>query len=1379
MTYDLNYQIGERTLEVADPSYEGFSDTATWVLEYCNTAVAGTLPLGIPNNFIVLDLPNNDVQPQELLDISDPNNPIAYPLLPYGTGNSYWAQIGTLPGNNCRVFQLNATYSNCDLIEFPIIYDFNCGGYPPDPDQITADCSPTGIEQTLRILPNEASLQVNLTQSPTGLIELCTPLDYSLTIINTLLGNAFDVEVGIELPVAAGLFIEPGSCSVQYGAGPVVPIPDPVQIMGTNQYVWDMSVLLPALLDAGLPGVNQPEPSSFIVNFQLGTDCNYINKSIFSYWTNWRNACESLGTTPTFFSPPFQVIGVPTSFNEYIINVQGAPLVNCGGETTYEFSFFNLGDSITNALELIRLIVDPALDVVPGSFQNISNYPGGGDPLSYIVGNERWIEWPMPPGVGIGQFITFEAGLAVMDWDSLYCAETEIAVQVLRQAQVGCQTAPSGFCDLDILEEEAFFNLDVEAASWEVSILNGSSVPLNGMEEEVTFDFTIEHLGGSEGAGIIEVEIFADLDGDQSFDPANDIWLGSTPLDIEGALPGTILQEQLSLLVPTIYSCSGYLAVISLDTNVCTCAASEDYLPYVPLFNAGQADSLCYGESLILGTPEVLGYQYVWSPDTYLDDPNAAQPQFLYTGPSNPSNPITETLVLETTRIGGCISYDTLSIIIISLDALPQATTNYNGFEISCPGADDGGISVIVDGGLSPFDFAWEDGQTGQILTDLEPGMYEVTVTDSLGCMSTGTINLNEPPPLQNTLTAIDYSGFGVSCFGSMDGSLEAFPSGGVGGYSFLWTGGAVANPLTGLSAGSYQLTITDANGCELLDSMVLNEPDLLELSAASDPIICEDEDNGVISLSASGGVGPYLYDGNSFADNYSITGLDDPGLYNLMITDANDCPASTTVVLEEWFSIFSLGAEPIICPAGDEGAICITSLSGFAPYSYEWSVPGVDSCLQGLISGQYSLTVTDALGCIYTFDTTLVEPEVFDISFTTEDVSCFDGSDGSITVVASGGEPPYSFDWDGGLIGNPISSLAAGAYGFTLTDAQGCMWSDIVLLDEPPLLVLQLNGQDVTCNEGEDGQIQAIPDGGTPPYAYFWSTGSNNSFIEDVPAGFYELTVQDAEGCMVDGQLELTQPPFPALDLYAIDASCYGYNDGLIGIDFPVGTGYSYSLDGISFQAATEFPGLGVGAYDVYLQDPEGCIYPYETVINEPPEQLVYTSPDTSIYLGESTQLFAYGYSGVISYQWDPPLTLDCTDCTDPISTPFETTTYTVSVATAEGCLDDARITVQVLLEDDIYIPNAFSPNLDGYNEHFLLFAGPSVAQVDYLRIFDRWGGLVFQEDDFQPNDPAYGWDGRVDGKAADPGVFVYVLQVSYLDGRQKIFKGDITLIR
>jgi gliding motility-associated-like protein len=227
----------------------------------------------------------------------------------------------------------------------------------------------------------------------------------------------------------------------------------------------------------------------------------------------------------------------------------------------------------------------------------------------------------------------------------------------------------------------------------------------------------------------------------------------------------------------------------------------------------------------------------------------------------------------------------------------------------------------------------------------------------------------------------------------------------------------------------------------------------------------------------------------------------------------------------------------------------------------------------------------------------------------------------------------------------------------------------------------------------------------------------------------------------------------------------------------------FLFAVDGQPFMATSFVDSLASGRYPLVVQDANGCEVNSEVTIPDPPELDLFVDPRAVITLGESYFINTrtnFADSSLTTISWTPALPLDCADCLRPTATPTVSTTFTVSILSSDGCAatDSVEIVVDVLR--DIYFPTAFSPTGDGINDVFLPFGNTDrISLVQDFNIFDRWGESVFNNTDFLPNDPANGWDGRLNGRPMNPGVFVYTATVLFVDGRVLVFKGDVVLIR
>jgi gliding motility-associated-like protein len=263
--------------------------------------------------------------------------------------------------------------------------------------------------------------------------------------------------------------------------------------------------------------------------------------------------------------------------------------------------------------------------------------------------------------------------------------------------------------------------------------------------------------------------------------------------------------------------------------------------------------------------------------------------------------------------------------------------------------------------------------------------------------------------------------------------------------------------------------------------------------------------------------------------------------------------------------------------------------------------------------------------------------------------------------------------------------------------------------------------------------------------------------------------------------------------DYFLLKPTCKD-NDGIITFGSVQGGfgPYRYSINGgQNYTSSLDFAAITPGTYELFIQDLNGCEFQQPLVVPQVPDPVITTAPVFEIQLGDEQNLNAvlapgYPLSLVESIVWTPleGLTFNGTSIQsqlNPTAKPLKTTEYTVTIVSTDGCQATDRVLIRVDNRPYIYIPNAFSPwNEDGENDVFLIFANDAqIDKVDIFQIFDRWGEMVFSNQNFQPNDPAHGWNGRHKDKLLVPAVFVYYAEIRLIDGRVLLYKGDVTLVR
>lgn len=293
------------------------------------------------------------------------------------------------------------------------------------------------------------------------------------------------------------------------------------------------------------------------------------------------------------------------------------------------------------------------------------------------------------------------------------------------------------------------------------------------------------------------------------------------------------------------------------------------------------------------------------------------------------------------------------------------------------------------------------------------------------------------------------------------------------------------------------------------------------------------------------------------------------------------------------------------------------------------------------------------------------------------------------------------------------------------------------------------------------------------------------NSFGEK----FIVLTITTDLGCEVTQVLPLFAEPccedLEAIGLDIVDVQdllCAGVPGGYIEVDgFGGSPEYEYSIDGGPFTEVPSFDNLLSGNYQVNIVDIKGCADSIDVFVDEPAPLFVEAGPDITVTLGFDGQLNAvYGPSVPITINWTPPDGLSCIDCLDPTVVAPGTTTYCIEITDDVGCTAKDSVTVRVKIERPVFAPNIFSPNKDGINDFFNLFGGPAIANIESLFVFDRWGNRMYEAGaSLTPGDQFSGWDGTFNGKDVNPGVYVWVAEVRFVDDVVETITGDITLIK
>lgn len=666
----------------------------------------------------------------------------------------------------------------------------------------------------------------------------------------------------------------------------------------------------------------------------------------------------------------------------------------------------------------------------------------------------------------------------------------------------------------------------------------------------------------------------------------------------------------------------------------------------------------------------------------------------------------------------GCTSAVQVELTAPDPLELQVVTSSYSsGYGVSCTDATDGTIGLTIQGGNPAYTVSWS-GPNGFTSADtdldnLAPGTYTAEVTDNAGCTATTTVNLQAPPPITATATLSAHGGFEVGCDGN-DGSITLTVSGGTPPYQFDWNGpngfASSDQDIDDLGAGTYTVTITDADGCNIDRSYTLTAADELVVSLDVVSNECDVTANGEITANISGGVGPFVIewtgpDGFSSSDAH-ITNLAS-GDYQMTVTSDNGCTttAQTTILaaspmnLDLYVSVY--GDVNIACHGASTGTIELTVSGGFEPVSVTWSGPNGFSAntanINQLAAGTYNALITDANGCTRDTSVTLTEPdEPLITDFDVTHLACFGDSTGSILTTVHGGAGPYTFDWRApdstAYYTQDLHDLIAGDYELVITDANACTATLNVTVEGPAdpleadLTLSDYSGYNTSCSDSDDGSIELVMSGGTPGYTYDWSGpgnfSSSNADLSNLVAGSYTLVVTDANGCTLEQDITLEGPPPITVEAHAdtlpsgSHISCHGANDGAITATVEGGVGqltWQWSGPNGFTSNDLELDQLAPGSYCLNVSDENGCSA-QSCITIESPEVLQVSVDGTDASCGESNgQVTAVisGGTGPFVYAWN-------TGGQSAGQTDLEPGTYAVLVTDANGCEAQASASIE-----------------------------------------------------------------------------------------------------
>ena len=537
------------------------------------------------------------------------------------------------------------------------------------------------------------------------------------------------------------------------------------------------------------------------------------------------------------------------------------------------------------------------------------------------------------------------------------------------------------------------------------------------------------------------------------------------------------------------------------------------------------------------------------------------------------------TYTLTITDANGCVASQTFIV-----DAPDPSTLNVNTTQPTC-GENNGEIQAFVIGGTPGFSAIWNDGSTESTRTGLAPGQYCVTITDANGCENSRCVDLFDND-LEFELIATD-----PTCHDSNDGSATLRRTGGSTATMVTWSDGQTGQTAAGLGSGEICATAVDGNGCTQTQCITLNAPMPLEVTLSASSTTCEDN-NGSVMATVEGGTAPYFYEWSNGASTPTIDNLA-PGEYCVQVFDSNGCAMTTCIDLESEGGLdIRVIANDARCHDSNDGQAIVAFMgSDTGPYTFEWSDGLMENAMgqvMNLAPGDYCVTVTDNFGCVDFECFTIGAPDPIDFDIDIDNANC--GEDNGRLDVNNfrGGMEPYEFIWSTGSTDRTISSLSAGEYCITVTDARNCTVERCVTVGISLGIELVLIPTDPSCHDSNDGSVTAELSGGTPPFFIEWSDGQTGTTATGLGAGEICIEVFDDEGCSTSACITLTAPTEITLVGDVTPTSCGEENGSIFTTIF--GGSAPFTIDWSNGATSLDLNNLAAGEYCVEITDGNGC---------------------------------------------------------------------------------------------------------------------------------------------------------------------------------------------
>ncbi len=674
--------------------------------------------------------------------------------------------------------------------------------------------------------------------------------------------------------------------------------------------------------------------------------------------------------------------------------------------------------------------------------------------------------------------------------------------------------------------------------------------------------------------------------------------------------------------------------------------------------------NLCNGQAIPSFTNAIGTLSYTWFPTALTTPTVNTLCAGTYTMLAMDQNSCTSTTVFNITQPPA---------LIIGISAVGS---------VSCSGGSNGFATAFANGGTPAYTYSWSSSQAAPTASNLVAGNYTVTVTDSKSCIASTVVTITQATGLTGSSSSTN-----VTCFSLNNGIGAITYTGGTSPYNILWTPSLNTNQNTGanLAPGMHTVTITDANGCILTKTISITQPPPITITTTAGITNCG-QANGSATVVANGGVGGYTYLWSA-GPTYTNAVMSNvvQGAYTITVKDANNCIQQGIAVISDIAgpSISVINTASANCYNGAPGGATVSASGGYGTLSYQWSyLAQTTQNVNNLPAGSYTVTVTDQANCSASATVVITQPSSpMSASFIAfNGVSCNGGNNGSASILASGGNPGYTYLWTpGAQTTSVLTNASGGNYTCTVTDANGCYVNNIINIFQPSALIASIGSvTNVACAGQLNGAAQILASGGTPGYNYFWlPTAQTNSVLTGVGSGVYTCSVTDVNGCVNTKTVSITQPnPLVITTNTVTNPTCNGFANGQIATSVSGGNP-TYTLNW-SPVTSTNYTinNLTAGSYSLAVFDAKGCVTFSVYTITQPPVLAVVatTTLASCDNVSGSAVIGIAGGTLPYSYNWNPSAQTTST------ASNLAAGNYTVSITDANSCPLTHTITIPFL---------------------------------------------------------------------------------------------------